>query len=313
MKRLIKSTLIFTYIMDNATVERIITYLVDISNQNYTLKEEHVVEEKDPKTQLILAGILNLEEDLKFLEQEHIKSMSQLVHKSELERINAELNNFAYITSHDLKAPLRGISNLAQWLSADYKDILDAQGQEYLGLMVSKVKRMEQLIEDILDYSKIGKREELLANIDLKKLANETIESLTFPESFIFLVADLPIIKAVRSEWNQVMSNLISNAIKYNDKDKGILKIFSKNIDEKIVLIFEDNGPGIAAKHQEKVFELFQTLNPDAANSNSTGVGLSTVKKIIEINKGSINIDSVLGESTRFTIKLPANLLVDEL
>ena len=279
-----------------------------VSNQDYSLTEEELIAEKDPDMQLILTGILNLGEELKYLEEERKNNMKELVHKSDLERANNELNDFAYIISHDLKAPLRGIANLAQWLHTDYNDKLDDQGKEYLDFMVSKVKKMELLINDILEYSKIGRREELLEVVDLNTVIHSAISAISPPEHFKIDTTELPSVSGVKTEWYQVFLNIISNAVNYNDKPEGHLSISTALFEENFEIILADNGPGIPEKYHKKVFEIFQTLNVEF-DANSTGIGLSTVKKIVELNKGTVRIESIPGKGATFILRFPLNIL----
>lgn len=296
--------------MDKASTDKILSYLVDISNQNYSLTDEKVLKEPDPDAQLILTGLLNLSDELKYLEEEKLKSLEQLVEKSKLERANKELKEFAYMTSHDLKAPLRGIANISQWLYKDYYEKFDDEGKGFLNLIIDKVKKLEKLIEDILNYSKIGRRADIVEEIDLNGIIEKVLNSLSPPETFEFEISNLPIISGVETEWHQVFLNLISNAITYNDKEEGEINISYKLEKERLFLNVCDNGPGIAAKHQKKVFEIFQSLNLDN-NPNSTGIGLSTVKKIIELNSGDVYVksDGILG--TCFLIELPSSIVIE--
>ncbi|MDH5365545.1 MAG: ATP-binding protein [Cyclobacteriaceae bacterium] len=295
--------------MDKASTEKILSYLVDISNQNYSLTDEKIQEETNSDAQLILTGILNLSDELKYLEEEKVKSLDQLVEKSKLERANKELKEFAYMASHDLKAPLRGIANISQWLYKDYYEKFDDEGKGFLNLIIDKVKKLEKLIEDILNYSKIGRRADVIEEIHLEKVLENVLNSLSPPENFTFEISKLPVISGIETEWHQVFLNLISNAINYNDKEEGEIKISYKLDESRLFINVCDNGPGIAAKYQKKIFEIFQSLNL-GNNPNSTGIGLSTVKKIIELNSGDIYVksDGILG--TCFLIELPSRVVV---
>jgi len=296
--------------MNSNSTEKILSYLVDINSQKYSLTEDDVLNETDPNTQLILAGILNLSDELQYLEEEKKKSLEGLVERKKLERANRELNDFAYLVSHDLKSPLRGIANIAQWMHDDYHDKIDKEGKGFLNLMVEKVKKLERLIEDILDYSKVGRREDKIVDVNLKSIVETVIVSLSFSDKFSFEVLDLPTVSGIETEWHQVFSNLLSNAINYNDKEYGEVIIESKLDEERLFITVCDNGPGIPAKHQKKVFEIFRTLNVDY-NPDSTGVGLSTVKKIIELNDGDIYVKSDGVSGTCFMIELHSSIVID--
>lgn len=222
-----------------------------------------------------------------------------------LQKVNKELNEFAYIVSHDLKAPLRAIGSLATWLQADYSDKIDTDGKEALSLLVQRTERMHNLIDGILNYSKISKTKENRIKVNTQKLVEDIIDSLQAPSHIkIITEENLPDVYFDEIKLQQVFQNLISNAIKFIDKKYGEIVISSKTNNSYIEFSIKDNGPGIKKEYHEKIFQIFQTLNA-RDEFESTGIGLTIVKKIIENNGGNIYVNSENNEGTTFlfTIK----------
>ena len=232
------------------------------------------------------------------------KEREHLVEK--LREVNKELEDFAYIISHDLKAPLRGISTLASWLSEDYQDSLDKEGKGLLQLLSRRVSRMYSLIEGVLMYSRIGKTQKRNKQLDTNVILAEVVESLEMPKGFeVTAESSLPIIFNDDTQIRQVFQNFISNAIKYNDKgENGKVIVRSKDLLSHWQFCIADNGPGIPAKYHDKIFQIFQTLQR-RDDFESTGIGLTIVSKIIKNNGGKIWVESEEGQGTDFyfTIK----------
>lgn len=223
----------------------------------------------------------------------------------DLQVVNEELKNFAYVVSHDLKAPLRGIGSLSDWLVSDYADRLDDQGREYLALMKNRVSRMDALIDGILEYSRVGRINETRVAVDLNALVEETVHLLAPPaEVTISVEGTLPTVVGERTRLQQVFQNLISNAIKHRDKPEARIRVASADAGNAWQLSVADNGPGIEARHHERIFQLFQVLTP-RDQKESTGVGLALVKKIIELYGGRIWLESKPGEGSTFFFTLP--------
>lgn len=224
---------------------------------------------------------------------------------TQLEQANAELREFAYLVSHDLKAPLRAISSLATWIAEDNEDKFDEEGKKQFALLRGRVNRMKELIRGILEYSKIGKINTELHSISVKELIEEVSSMLIEGDSTeIRLVGDFPTILYNRTCAHQIFQNLISNALKYNDKDTCIIEIGVKRCTHHHTFWVKDNGPGIEEKYQEKVFKIFQTLRP-RDEVEATGVGLSIVKKTINLFGGDIWVESQLGEGTSMVFTIP--------
>ena len=222
----------------------------------------------------------------------------------ELSQANKELQEFAHITAHDLKTPLRAIGTLADWLLRDYADKFDEQGEQKVKLIVAKAIQMSALIDDILRYSRLGHDITNKQRIDLNSVLLEVIAGVDPPEHIeITIENELPVLMCERTHIIQVFQNLLSNAVKYMDKPRGQIKIACVERDGFWEFSVTDNGPGIEKRHFERIFKLFQTLSPSDGVEN-TGIGLSIVKKIVELNGGSVRVKSEVGEGSTFIFTL---------
>jgi PAS domain S-box-containing protein len=223
----------------------------------------------------------------------------------ELSSANEELTNFAYVVSHDLKAPLRGIGSLADWLATDYADKFSAEGKEHMRLLVNRVHRMGALIDGILQYSRVGRVREAAHPVDLNKLVADVVDLQAAPPHIaIRIETALPVVTMEPTRIEQVFHNLLSNAIKYMDKPQGEIGIGCTDMGREWRFYVRDNGPGIEQRHFERIFQLFQTL---AARDRveSTGVGLALVKKIVELYRGQVWLESTPGQGSCFYFTLP--------
>ncbi len=214
---------------------------------------------------------------------------------ADLESANEELRSFAYVVSHDLKAPLRAIGALADWLSTDYADKFDDEGKEHMRLLVSRVHRMGNLIDGILQYSRVGRVRETPVAVDVGEMVQDVIDLLDPPPNVTITVENtLPTVVIEPTRIQQIFQNLLSNAIKYMDKPRSEIRIACSAQGEQWKFSVTDNGPGIESRHFERIFQLFQTLAP-RDRIESTGVGLALVKKIVEMYGGHIWIESSSG------------------
>lgn len=218
---------------------------------------------------------------------------------------NRELVDFAHIAAHDLKAPLRGIGSLAGIISAEYNDALGHEGRELLRMLVGRASRMYSHIDGILRYSQIGRTAEEKRRINLYELVGEIVASLAPPEHIDISVSKrLPSLVCDKTRMIQVFQNLLDNAIKYTDKPRGRIRVDCTKEDGFWMFSIADNGCGISEKYFDKIFKIFQTL-ASRDEVESTGIGLSVVKKIVEISGGRIWVESQVGEGTTFYFTLP--------
>jgi len=228
-----------------------------------------------------------------------------LSHLTELEKINQELDQFAHIVSHDLKAPLRGITAIANFIEEDINDENYEEVLGNLGLLKNRIARMDSLITGILAFSKVTKVIDNKEYLDLHQIVQGVIEMLTPSDNVqIKILKILPSIYTSKVSIQQIFQNLLSNAIKYNDK-KICEIIIDYRLEEKAHLfIVGDNGPGIPSKFHDRIFDIFQTLQPKD-RVDSTGVGLAIVRKRIESAGGKIWVESELGKGAKFIFTLP--------
>jgi PAS domain S-box-containing protein len=223
----------------------------------------------------------------------------------ELRRSNKELHDFAYVAAHDLKAPLRAIGTLADWIATDYADKFDQQGKQQVKLLKGRVLRMSELIDSILRYSEIGQTAKHMQKVNLNVLLPDIVAQIDLPENAEVVVdSELPTVVCERVRLTQVFQNLLSNAARYMDKPKGCIRIACVEEDDFWKFSVADNGPGIEEKYHKKIFSMFQTLTA-RDELESTGVGLAVVKKIVELCGGTVWIDSEVGQGSTFFFTLP--------
>ena len=226
--------------------------------------------------------------------------------QEQLEQTNSELKEFAYIVSHDLKSPIRAVGNLSDLLIIDYSDTLDDLGKENLSTIKQSAVRMENLINGILQYSRIGNKISEKEVIDLNIMVHEIFTELQAPDHInLHIENPLPVLKSEKVPIWQLFQNLIQNAIKFIDKPDGQIIINSKEMDDHYLFQVRDNGMGIDKAYHSQVFKIFQTL--DTSDNRNTGIGLSIVQKIIKLYGGSIWIESEVGSFTAFNFTLPYN------
>ena len=226
---------------------------------------------------------------------------------AELEAANQELNDFVYAASHDLKTPLRGIGQLAQWLALDYAAAFDEAGQEMLRLLLKRVKRLDNLIGGMLQYARIERMASAEKPVDLNAIIRAVLDALAPPDHFRVVIAPaLPVIAGDRTRLMQVFHNLLENAVKFMDKPNGEITVGCLAQGGDWLFSVADNGPGIAPEYHAKIFQMFQTLKPRDAEEN-TGVGLAIVKKIVELYGGKIWVESTPGQGSTFWLTLPKN------
>ncbi|MGI4761164.1 MAG: sensor histidine kinase [Janthinobacterium lividum] len=223
-----------------------------------------------------------------------------------LENRNKELDQFAYVASHDLKAPLRGLSTIVQWIEEELDAELSPQLRTYLGQMKGRLARLDDLINGLLAYARASRTERQLGPVDTAQLVREVAELVVPPEFTLDLAPGLPTFVADRLGLQQVFTNLFSNAVKYyaGPAGQGHIAVSAEDLGRHYAFRVQDNGPGIAPEHHHKIFLLFQTLR-DRHTAESTGIGLSIVKKLIDDQHGSIRVESALGQGAAFLFTWP--------
>ncbi|WP_340767325.1 PAS domain S-box protein [Polaribacter tangerinus] len=230
--------------------------------------------------------------DLKNLEQQKAQMLQKLA------RSNQELEEYAHIVSHDLKSPLRSIHALLSWIKQDNLTHFDTQTLGNFDLLFRTVEKMESLITNVLEYSKVNANSVSNITLDLDELVKDCIEILMIPSHIdVRIIKKLPSIYADKTKIRQLFQNLISNAVKFSDKQKGYIEIDYKEKDAFYEFSIRDNGIGIKQKHFKNIFKVFQSLNPQ---KQSTGIGLSIVKKVVQIYGGEVWLTSTFGEGTTF-------------
>ncbi|WP_445453756.1 sensor histidine kinase [Flavobacterium sp. 25HG05S-40] len=222
-----------------------------------------------------------------------------------LEKQNQALNEYAHMVSHDLKAPLRSIDTLINWFMEDNATMMTDENKKSMLTILSNVEKMDLLIKGILVYSSVEKQEVEDRTIDLNILIDEVVRTIHVPNHITLTVNNtLPKVFGNQYRFNQLFQNLIQNAIKYNDKPAGTIEIGSTETETEIQFFIKDNGIGIAEKYQGKIFDVFSKLH---SNDPSSGIGLSIVKKIIDIYHGKIWLQSQENIGTTFYFTLPKN------
>ena len=241
-------------------------------------------------------GIVRDITDIKKLEEQKENLLA------ELEKSNNELQEYAHIVSHDLKSPLRSINALISWLKEDNVGNLDEVSLQNFGHIETTLEKMEQLITDILNYSSIGKANNIKEKVDLNILITELVHILYIPEHILVNIKNkLPVVNGEEVKLKQLFQNLISNSVKFMDKEKGIIEIDVEEQKSFFKISIKDNGMGIEEKYHDKIFKIFHSLNK---RKDSTGIGLSIVKKIAKLHGGEVWLESKYGEGTTFYITL---------
>ncbi len=224
---------------------------------------------------------------------------------AEAKRRAQELEQFAYVTAHDLKAPLRGISNLADWLQEDLAGKLGKDTVEQFLLLQDRVKRMQTLIEGLLEYSRVGRICGTAEMVDTGELLEETLEMLSLPATVVVEIAPaMPMLHTDRLQLGQVFANLVGNAFKHHAGARPHIWVTAREAGEYYEFSVADDGPGIASQYHDKVFMMFQTLKVKDVG-NDSGIGLALVKKIVEEQGGTVALDSEEGKGSTFRFTWP--------
>lgn len=223
----------------------------------------------------------------------------------ELRETNSDLEQFAYVASHDLRSPLRGISSLATFIEDDEGDNLSESSKVHLEKLQSRILRMQQLLDDLLSYSRVGHSSEQAVEIGTSRLIAEILELLSIPEGFeVTVPADLPDLIGHVTPLRQVLLNLISNAVKHHDNNQGSISITVTEQSGLLEFRITDDGPGIDEQYHKQIFEMFKTLNPRDQVEGS-GMGLAIIRKLVRRYGGNVAVESPTGRGTTFVFTWP--------
>jgi PAS domain S-box-containing protein len=225
-----------------------------------------------------------------------------------LKRSNRELEQFAYVASHDLKEPLRMVASYTTLLNEEFAGKLGSEGDKYIKYAVDGAKRMQALIDDLLNFSQVGRTGGRIQAVDLNKMAEiavSNLEASMLATSAVVKIGKLPIVRGNATLLSQLIQNLIANAIKFHGDTPPVVGVSGRRQDDEWVICVEDNGIGIDPEYRERVFELFQRLH-GRGKYEGTGIGLSICRKVVEQYGGRIWVESELGRGSTFYFTLPA-------
>lgn len=272
--------------------ERYATQAAEIGAVDYIFK---------PINSEILRSKVHVYLDL-YMQREQILKLNAGLRQS-----NEELERFAYMCAHDLKSPLRAIDSLSQWIEEDQGESLSKKSRTYMDTLHKRVRRMERLLDDILEYSRIDPKIEPTSSdiINGKTLMDDIIALIEPPKNFTVRVSGaFEKINLHRMPLQQVIYNLMNNAIKHHDKEFGNIDVNVETDENCYTFSIQDDGPGIDPQYHGKVFEMFQTLKPRDSKEGS-GIGLAFVKKIVTGLGGTVSLESAAGAGALFRFSWP--------
>jgi len=220
---------------------------------------------------------------------------------------NDELERFAFIAAHDLKSPLRAVDNISQWLEEDLEDVLPESSKKHLDEMRKRIRLMDKMLDDTLEYARVGAKIESQSNdiVSGRILMEEIIALIDLPPDFkIYTGKNLARFNMQKLPLQQVLFNLVNNAVKHHDKAQALIEVDAVESPTEFMFSVRDDGPGIDPQFHQKIFEMFQTLQP-REKSKGRGMGLAMVRKIVIANGGTIKVESALGEGTLFRFTWP--------
>jgi PAS domain S-box-containing protein len=224
----------------------------------------------------------------------------------ELVRSNAELEQFAYVASHDLQEPIRVVTSYLQIIGTQYGAAMDAKGRDFIGRSIDAANRMQAMIQSLLMYSRISSERRPFSTIDSAVIAQHAVQNLCKAieeKKATVRIGDLPKIVADESQFERLLQNLIGNAIKFCDKQNPMVLVSATQQSGTTVFSVQDNGLGIEEKHFGRIFEIFQRLH-SRSKYEGTGIGLAACKKIVERHHGKIWVESALGKGSTFYFRL---------
>lgn len=282
---------------------------VELAQLNQQLQEQALKLETQAEELRLIAETLHQRNDELHAALADSRTARETAERAAAATIDAyrELDQFAYVASHDLKAPLRGIANLAQWIQDDTGERLGAESTEHMRLLQGRVHRMEALIDGILAYSRAGRMLNSPERVDTGALVREVIELLAPPaEVTIEVPSQMPAVNAERVPLQQVFLNLIGNAVKHSriERSDVIVRIDWRDLGDAFEFSVSDNGPGIDPEYHERIWGIFQTLAP-RDKVEGTGIGLSVVRKIVETRGGSTSVESSRKHGSTFRFIWP--------
>jgi PAS domain S-box-containing protein len=273
---------------------------IEISMNNIALDDDRIAIVRDITERQQAAAKLQA----KATELTVLNNSLNLTNRSLVES-NRELDRFAYITAHDLKAPLRAIASLSEWVEEDLDDALSPETRSQMQLLRRRVYRMQALLNSLLEYSRAGRTQSLIATVDVRRLLDKIVNTLNPPATFtIEIVNSMPTFAARWQPLEQVFSHLIDNAIRHHPTKMGIVKISVLDLGNYYEFAIADNGDGIEPQYQKRIYTIFQTLKARDLQEN-VGAGLAIVRKIVTAEGGAIELESTSGSGAIFRFTWP--------
>lgn len=256
---------------------------------------------------MVICSVVDISDRVEQINKFKKLSRDLAVANNYLIKTNRELDDFVYVASHDLRAPLRGIDHLAAFIEEDASDLLPPSCRDDLSLLRDRVRRLEDLLSSLLSYSRIGRREGESTWVETRAVLENVLDLYVPSDRFqVYLPEDLPQVFAPLAAVELVFRNIVMNAVKHHDKELGVISVSAETVGDEIVFTISDDGPGIPEEYQEKVFRLFQTLK-SRDELEGSGMGLALVKKTMEIHGGRVEILSDGKSGTSFILAWPTS------
>ncbi|WP_310486509.1 ATP-binding protein, partial [Chamaesiphon sp. VAR_69_metabat_338] len=273
---------------------------IEISMNNIALDDDRIAIVRDITERQQAAARLQA----KAAELSTLNNSLNLTNRSLVES-NRELDRFAYITAHDLKAPLRAIASLSEWVEEDLEDALSPETRSQMQLLRRRVYRMQSLLNSLLEYSRAGRTQAPVATIDVGRLLVKIVKVLDPPPTFtIDIATPMPVFTARWQPLEQVLSHLIDNAIRHHPTKMGIVEVSAIDLGNYYEFAIADNGDGIEPQYQKRIYTIFQTLKARDLQEN-VGAGLAIVRKIVAAEGGTIELESTSGSGAIFRFTWP--------